>query len=145
MYLESSGISHSTSPIFLLKKVLVINRVTSEILFSTSPIFVFKVVLVTNPPTSDILFSISPVFVSKAVLVTNQLTSDILFLTSYNYLSRSCLSRLLRTFFLSTMSLIFFNSIATVFNLPTSKLSSLLLKVSRPLGIFSNLSIFDLC
>ena len=40
-------------------------------LFLTSPIFVLKALLVTNLLTSGILFSTFPIFASKALLVTN--------------------------------------------------------------------------
>ena len=46
---------------FLLKTVLVTNRLTSGILFSPSTIFVLKAVLVTNSLTSGILFSTFPI------------------------------------------------------------------------------------
>ena len=71
---------------------VVIHLSWSGILLSTSPVFVLKAVLVTNPLTSGVLFSTSSLFELKAVLVTKLLVSGIvLSIFSIFFLSKTCL------------------------------------------------------
>ena len=109
-------------------------------MFSTSLIFVFKTVVVTKPLVSGIFLSTSPIFSLNFVYLCcidlcelKQLHQEFSFL-NYLFLSVSVLNFAFLATSLSIISLNFFKSTGTVFNLPTSKSFNFVFKLFKLVG-----------
>ena len=80
------------SAVNLLNSSVVIYFLLLGIVFLTSPIFVLRIVVLTKLLVSSILFLISLVFVFKTVVVTKLLVSGIFLSTSSTFFSKFCFS-----------------------------------------------------
>ena len=132
------GILFSISPIFALKTVVVTKPLASGILCSTSLIVVFKTVLINKPLTFS---STSPNFSQKFVYPSCIALSELKLSYQKNFskLITFILNLVFLTTFLLTTSLMSFDSIITVLNLPTSKLSTFVFKLFKLIGTLTNL------